>query len=100
MLTITPTAATILTKARKEKGAPADYGVRFYATTTEESSERARLAFKFVPTPGADDTIIDETEIDAYVAPEVDELIGDVVIDARDHDGQMDLVAKRASKQD
>lgn len=100
MLTITPTAATILSKARTEKGAPADYGVRFYATTSNESPERARLAFKFVPTPGADDTVIDEQGIDAYVAPEVDQLIGDVVVDARDHDGRMNLVVRRTPRQD
>ncbi len=100
MLIITPTAATILTKTRAEKGAPDDYGVRFYTTETEESPERTRLAFKFVQSPGADDTIIDESGINAYVAPDVDQLIGDVVVDGRESDGRMNLVVKRPPKQD
>jgi Fe-S cluster assembly iron-binding protein IscA len=99
MLTITPTAETILTRARTEKGVPADYGVRFYATKMDDS-DRSRLAFKFVPAPGADDTAIDETGLDAYVAPEVERLIGDVVIDGREKDGRMDLVVRRSPQED
>lgn len=96
MLTITPTAATVLTKARTDKGAPDDFGVRFFATEAPESG-RAGLAYKFVESPRSDDTILDETAIAAYVAPEVDELIGDVTIDAVPEDGRMELVVRRTS---
>jgi Fe-S cluster assembly iron-binding protein IscA len=94
MLTITPTAATVLTKARNEKGAPDDFGVRFFATEAT-GSDRTRLAFKFVESPQADDTILDEQSIDAYVAPEVETLIGDVIVDAEPEDGRMGLVVRR-----
>lgn len=99
MLTITPTATTVLTEARTDKGAPDDFGVRFYATRTDDS-DRARLAFKFVGSPGEGDTVLDDAGIRAYVAPEVEQLIGDVVVDARRNDGGMGLVVKRSSKED
>jgi Fe-S cluster assembly iron-binding protein IscA len=99
MLTITPTATTVLTEARTDKGAPDDFGVRFYATRTDDS-DRARLAFKFVASPGEEDTVLDDAGIQAYVAPEVEQLIGDVTIDALQKDGSMGLVVKRAPKQD
>ena len=99
MLTITPTATTVLTEARTDKGAPDDFGVRFYTTQTDDS-DRARLAFKFVASPGEGDTVLDEAGIQAYVGPEVEQLIGDVTIDAHQKDGSMGLVVKRASKED
>lgn len=99
MLTITPTAQTILTQARTEKGHPEAYAVRFYATTTDDS-DRTRLAFTFVSEPGAEDQPIDEAGIDAYAAPEVEQLIGDVVIDGRERDGSMNLVVRRSPSAD
>jgi Fe-S cluster assembly iron-binding protein IscA len=98
MLTITPTAADILTKTRSDKGAPEGYGVRFYTTTVEEDSGRARLAFAFVDAPKEDDTVLDDTGIEAYVAPEVDRLIGDVTVDARQQGEEMGLVVRRAAQ--
>ena len=99
MLTITPTAETILARARTEKDAPAEYAIRFYATRTDDS-DRSRLAFKFVAQPNEDDAVISETDIAAYVAPEVEELIGDVVIDGREKGGRMNLVVRRSPQED
>jgi Fe-S cluster assembly iron-binding protein IscA len=98
MLTITPTAATVLTKARKEKGAPDSFGVRFFATEATGSG-RARLAFKFVESAEPDDTFLDGLSIDACVAPEVETLIGDVIVDAEQRDGRMGLVVRRTPQQ-
>lgn len=95
MLTITQPAADILTKTRTQKGAPDAYGVRFYATE-EDGSGRARLAFAFVDAPKANDTVIDGASIDAYVAPDVDRLIGDVTVDARQQGSEMGLVVRRS----
>ena len=98
MLTITPTAADILTRTRSAKGAPEGYGVRFYTTTVEEDSGRARLAFAFVDAPKENDTILDGAAIDAYVSPDVDRLIGDVTVDARQQGEEMGLVVRRAAQ--
>lgn len=97
MLTITPNAASILNKARTEKGAPEDHGVRFY-TTEEQGSGRTRLAFAFVDSPREDDTVIDGGAIEAYVSPDVDRLIGDVTVDVKEEGDRMGLVVKRVSQ--
>ncbi len=97
MLTITPTAMHVLTQTRVQKGAPEDYGVRFY-TTSAEGADGARLAFAFVDAPKADDTALADTTIDAWVAPDVERLIGDVTVDARQQGDQMGLVVRRSSQ--
>ncbi len=94
MLTITPTAAGVLNEARTDKGAPDDFGVRFFATTPQES-DSARLAFKFVDSPQDGDTVLADSPIEAYVAPDVERLIGDVTVDTRDNGGDLGLVVKR-----
>jgi Fe-S cluster assembly iron-binding protein IscA len=93
MLTITPTAADILTRARSQNGAPDDYGVRFH-TAEDDGSGQARLAFTFVESPGNEDTIIDADVIDAYVAPDVERLIGDVTVDVETMGDQVGLVVR------
>lgn len=97
MFTITPTAMDILSQTRIQKGAPESYGVRFYATT-QEGSDAARLAFAFVDAPQQDDTVIDGASIDAWVAPEVERVIGDVTVDARQQGDQMGLVVRRSAQ--
>ncbi|MEX1336098.1 MAG: hypothetical protein AB1Z66_12435 [Candidatus Limnocylindrales bacterium] len=94
MLTITPTAADVLNRARTEKGAPDDSAVRFFATEAVDA-EGARLAFKFVESPQAGDTVLTESPIEACVAADVDELIGDATIDTRTTDGDVGLVVRR-----
>lgn len=99
MLTITPTAADALTARRIEAGAPAGFGVRFFASQPTGSG-RTRLAFKFVESPGADDKIISEGGLDAYVAPDVERLMGDIVVDAEQTGAGLDLVVRRTPQQD
>lgn len=99
MLMITPTAATVLSAARTEKGVPSDYGVRFFATSTADS-DQARLAFNFVASPQPDDTVLKDGDIEAYVAPEVNDVIGDVVIDAETVGERKDLVVRRPTPTD
>ena len=94
MLTVTPNAQTTLTARRAEKGKPETYGVRFYTKQTEDEG-MIRLAFNFVPAPKPDDTVIKDGDLQAFVAPEVDETIGNVVVDVRDESGAPSLVVKR-----
>jgi len=97
MLTITETAATVLNETRKEKGAPAEYGVRFF-TKDPNGSGRARLAFRFVESPQADDTVLPEAPIEAYVAPDVERLVGDATVDTKQDGDHTSLVVKRAQQ--
>jgi len=97
VFTITPPAMDVLSQTRIQKGAPEGYGVRFY-TTSEQGSDAARLAFAFVDAPEADDTTIADTAMDAWVAPDVERLIGDVVVDVRQQGDQMGLVVRRSSQ--
>jgi Fe-S cluster assembly iron-binding protein IscA len=96
VLTITPNAATVLDRARTEKGAPDDHGVRFY-TTEEEGSGRTRLAFAFVDSPKDDDSVVEGSTIEAFVSPDVDRLIGDVTVDVKQEGDQMGLVVRRST---
>jgi len=100
MLTVTPNAQTTLTARRAEKGAPETYGVRFYTKQIEDGG-MTRLAFSFVPAPKPDDTVIKDGKdgnLKAFVAPEVGESIGDVVVDVRDESGTPSLVVKRLTE--
>ena len=98
MLTITATAATALTNARSDKGVPGDYGVRFY-TKKPDGSDKSRLAFKFVEFPHGEDTVIKDTAIKAYVAPEVDQVMGDIVVDTKEVGEEVALVLRRPATQ-
>lgn len=99
MLTMTPNAETILADRRAEKGAPDSYGVRFFTKQAEDSGQ-TRLAFNFVPSPRPDDTVIDEGDLKAFVAPEVEETIGDIVVDVEQKSGGPGLVVKRVRRED
>lgn len=94
MLTLTPTAATALTRARSQAGAPTSYGVRFFASAPLPS-ETARLAFDFVEAPEPADAVTEEGGLKAFVAPEVDELVGDAVVDVETAGQQSSLVLRR-----
>lgn len=98
MLTITPTAADVLDRARTAKGAPDGSAVRFY-TTQAADNDRARLAFKFVESPQAGDMILEESPIEAYVASDVADLIGDATIDTKTTDGDVGLVVRRTEQE-
>lgn len=94
MLTMTPTAATVLTNVRSERGAPGTFGVRFFAAQSP-TSDKAGVAFDFVESPEPTDTVTSEAGLKTYVAPEVDEMMGDVVVDVETVDQQTELVMRR-----
>lgn len=86
MLTLTPAAAAALSLARNQAGAPESYGVRFSASS-DAPAEGARLSLDFVESPGPGDAVSEEDGLMTYVAPEVDGLVGDAVVDV-ETDGQ------------
>lgn len=94
MLTMTATAASVLSNARSDKGAPGDYGVRFF-TAQGQTSEKPRVAFDFVEAPEPNDSVTNESGLKTYVAPEVDELMGDVVVDVETVNQEAELVLRR-----
>ena len=98
MLTLTPAAAAALSAARAQAGAPAGYGVRFSATADEPPA--ARLSLDFVESPGPDDAVSEEGGLMTYVAPEVDGLVGDAVVDVETDGQQSSLVIRRQPPSD
>lgn len=94
MLTLTPAAAAALSAARTQSGAPEDYGARF-ATTEDGAPESARLTLTFVESPGPDDAVSEESGLMTYVAPEVDGLVGDAVVDVEADGQQSGLVIRQ-----
>lgn len=95
MLTLTPTAATALSAARSHAGAPDSHGVRFFATDATPT-EQSHLAFDFVESPQPDDAVTEESGLKAYVAPEVNQLVGDAVVDVETNGQESSLVLRRA----
>ena len=96
MLTMTPAAAAALSAARSQSGAPESYGVRFSASGPTPS-EGARLNLDFVESPGPDDAVSEEEGLMTYVAPEVDGLVGDAVVDVETVGQQSSLVVRPQS---
>jgi Fe-S cluster assembly iron-binding protein IscA len=98
MVTITPPAATALSNLRTEKGAPDTYGVRFFATNGD-ASDTPRLAFNFVPSPEPEDTVIDDQGLKAFVAPEVEQVMSEIIVDVDNAGPEESLVVKRPSEE-
>lgn len=98
MLTLTPAAAAALSAARDQAGAPQDYGVRFSASA--DAPATARLSLDFVESPGPDDAVSEEAGLMTYVAPEVDGLVGDAVVDVETDGQQSSLVVRPQSPSD
>jgi Fe-S cluster assembly iron-binding protein IscA len=94
MLTLTPTAAMALKRARSQAGAPSNYGVRFFASAPL-TSQTARLTLDFVESPEPADAVTEEDGLKAYVAPEVEQLVGDAVVDVETAGQQANLVLRR-----
>ena len=99
MLTLTPAAAAALATARDQAGAPEGYGVRF-STADDAPSAAPRLALDFVESPGPDDAVSEEGGLMTYVAPDVDGLIGDAVVDVETDGQQSSLVIRPQAPSD
>ena len=94
MFKMTPAAAMALSSARAEVGAPDTYGVRLFAPR-DATGRPSRFGFDFVARPEKDDTVLEESGLTAYVAPEVTAAVGDATLDVEpDGDGAR-LVLRR-----
>jgi Fe-S cluster assembly iron-binding protein IscA len=93
MLTLTPAAAAALSAARTQAGAPESHGVRFSAPA-DVPSDAASLSLTFVASPEPEDAVSEEAGLMTYVAPEVDGIIGDAVVDVETDGQQSSLVIR------
>jgi Fe-S cluster assembly iron-binding protein IscA len=93
MLTLTPAAAAALSVARTQAGAPESHGVRFFAPA-DAPSDAVRLSLDFVESPEPDDAVSEEAGLMTYVAPEVDGIVGDAVVDVETDGQQSSLVIR------
>jgi Fe-S cluster assembly iron-binding protein IscA len=92
MLKITNDAATMLSDARASRGAPEEFGVRFYVVETPTQS--AALAFDFVEAPQPQDEVIERPGLPVYVAPELATVVADSTLDTQKTDGRDQLVLR------
>jgi Fe-S cluster assembly iron-binding protein IscA len=90
MFSLTPAAATAMTDARSEVGAPDDWGIRFFARTDGASG----ITFDFVGAPEPDDVLGEASTMRTYVEAGVHHEIGDATVDCDDGDGTVELVIR------
>jgi len=90
MLRITSQAATLLSQARAESGAPDGAGVRFFAHASSETG--TEIGLDFVPGPAEGDQVSEQEGVSVFVAPEVAEPLKEAVIDAKPVNGAPQLV--------
>ena len=98
MFKLTPAAEAVLTSVRDQAGKPETYGVRFFASS--QPAEQGRLAFDFVPAPDPDDTVDEAGDLNTYVASDVDQMVGDAVVDIETVGDQQGLVLRRPQSGD
>ena len=90
MLRITQPAATLLSQARAESGAPNGAGVRFFAHAANEAG--TEIGLDFVPQPAEGDQVSTQEGLPVYVAAEVAEPLNEAVVDAKPVNGAPQLV--------
>jgi Fe-S cluster assembly iron-binding protein IscA len=83
--------------ARADVAAPDTHGVRFFTPGPDASGQQARLAFDFVAGPAANDKVSEVSGLKTFVAPEVDNSIGDAVIDVEQAGDQAQLILRPPS---
>jgi len=93
MFKLTPAAEAVLTSVRDQSGKPDTYGVRFFASG--QPLEQGRLAFDFVESPVPGDTVDEAGDLSTYVASDVNDMVGDAVVDIETVGDQQDLVLRR-----
>lgn len=98
MFKLTPAAEAILSDVRAQAGKPAEYGVRFFAS--DGAGEASKLAFDFVAAPNPGDMVDEDSNPTTIVAPEVEKMVGDAVVDVQDMGDQTSLVLRRPRAED
>lgn len=98
MFKLTPAAEAVLSDVRVQSGKPDDYGVRFFAP--EGSTQASKLAFDFVQAPSPGDMVDEGTNPTTIVAPEVEQMVGDAIVDVQTIGDQANLVLRRPRPED
>lgn len=97
MLKITSGAAAVLSDARASRGAPEEFGVRFYVV--DSPAQGKALAFDFVESPEPQDEIAEEHGLPVYVAPELAPAVADSTLDAEREGGRNQLVLRPGARE-
>lgn len=98
MFKLTPAAEAVLSDVREQAGKPSDYGVRFFASGG--AAEPSKLAFDFVAAPNPGDVVDEDATLTTIVAPEVERMVGDAVVDVQHLGDQASLVLRRPRPED
>jgi Fe-S cluster assembly iron-binding protein IscA len=93
MFKLTMAAENVLTDVRDQSGKPDTFGVRFFASG--EPVNESRLAFEFVDSAKPGDMVDEDSNLTTIVSPEVDQLVGDAIVDIETDGGQPSLVLRR-----
>jgi hypothetical protein len=88
---ITTEATQHLVRLRQRRGFGAGDGVRILR-------DSGRLGLTFAARPERDDHVVETPEIDIYLAPNVSEQMNGSVMDTREVDGKVSLVARPRTK--
>ena len=88
VFSLTPSAATAMTDARDEVGAPTEWGIRFFA---RPDNPRA-VTFDFVAAPEPGDVLGGSSSLRTYVDAALHRDIGDATVDYDDADGNPELL--------
>jgi Fe-S cluster assembly iron-binding protein IscA len=81
MLTITNSAAAVLTDARESAGAPDTFGIRIFATVPPGGGD-PQLAIAFLPDAVPGDEVTEVEGLRAFIDPDLSEALSDVTLDA------------------
>lgn len=65
-----------------------------FSASADAPSEGPQLSLAFVESPAPEDAVSEESGLMTYVAPEVDQLVGDAVVDVESDGQQSSLVAR------
>jgi Fe-S cluster assembly iron-binding protein IscA len=96
MLQVTPAATKHLVRVRKERGIAPDAGARFVSNGTG-------VGLTFAPTPEPGDGVVDGSEIQIFVASQIQDRLSRSQIDVSEKNGKLGLVLRpqaRAKKSD
>lgn len=87
MLQVTPAATKHLVRVRKERGIGPDAGARFVSNGTG-------VGLTFAPKPEPGDGVVEGSEIQIYVAPQISDRLSRSQIDVSEKNGKLGLVLR------
>lgn len=94
MLTVTSSAADLVSTIRQEQGVPDDFGLRVYA---EPGPQGVEIQLAFAPEPQQGDEVSESAGLRMFVASELTEPLADSVIDAQETPDGAGLMLRESS---